>query len=149
MLLVVGGQDIEPEWGGSPRASCARSELKWPCDGSSGWVRSNSSSSLSHSPRPALRLATSGVVSSSLLREAFPGSRIKVHRQHSRMAPPSGSHFRARPWSFDQIAYADAADLYQTSASTKSPGVPRESRSGGSVRTPLQSHYLPTIFLRC
>ena len=63
-------------------------------------------------------LTASGVVSSSLLREVFPGSRIKVHRQHSRMAPTLPSQ-AVEPRPTNAITYA--ADLYQTSASTESP----------------------------
>jgi hypothetical protein len=120
-LLSIGDRAPNRD-GGSPRAfACV--ELKWPCDGSSGWG-----------------VPTSGV-SSNLLRNDVPGSRIKVHRQHSRMPPtkwvsPVTLTKPGRGASNDICG----ADLYQTSASTESPAKP--DRVDLHRQNPQQSHHL-------
>lgn len=114
-------QSTEPGWG-SPRAfACV--ELKWPCDGSSGWS-----------------VPTSGV-SSNLLRNDVPGSRIKVHREHSRMPPakwvsPVTLTRPGRGASNDKYG----ADLYQTSPSTAFPAKP--DRVDRCQQNPQQSPHL-------
>lgn len=145
MLLVVGRQDLEPGWG-KPRAfaHAARSELKWPCDGTSGWTRSNSSLF-----RVRISLTQPGVlqqVARSCLRASFEKSfRGRASRQHSRMAPkwvslPSQA-VEPRP-TYDNLR--NAADLYQTALLRSPPEFPSNPDQGRSACTPLRSHYLPT-----
>lgn len=129
MLLVVGGQDLSNRIGGQAlgylaHAATQRIEMA---------VRRVVGMSGSDVPSPnfslsARRLATSGVVSSSFFEKSLRDRASGCTGSTAAWSPLSGTQFQARQWSLDRYTITYAADLYQTSASKETPGVPRESR---------------------